>query len=446
MKVIHCLNHFLPHQIAGTEIYTLSLIKSLWQFGVESLVVIPNYGIEEDEEYVFDEIKVIKYGEPSIVDRSLIMGKRVPDGLKRFLQILQKEQPDIVQFHEITGSNGITVNHVIRAKQLGFRTVMTFHLAGYSCKVGSLMYKSQIPCEGIIQTGKCTFCSNHAQKISSLQAYLLHGAYLITDIFHYDSTRWNNRLGTAIGFPTIIKQLKYKLEQLINHCDKSVVIAQWYQSVLEKNNFSKDKIKYIAQALPNIQNKCTIITDDTGIHSDNRLKIVFVGRISPIKGVDLLIDAICQLPKELVLLSIYGKGDGTNYILQCKNRTERYQNILWKGILNPEEVVDTMKEYDILCLPSSVCEMSPLVIQEAYAAGIPVLASNVYGNAEQIQDGVNGWLFKFKDSQDLTNKLRFLIDNPQAIEKAKKHIPKVRAFDEVAEEYCQLYNSIIHID
>jgi glycosyltransferase involved in cell wall biosynthesis len=66
--------------------------------------------------------------------------------------------------------------------------------------------------------------------------------------------------------------------------------------------------------------------------------------------------------------------------------------------------------------------MSPLVIKEAFAAGIPVLASNVYGNAEQINDGKNGWLFKFNDSDALKTKLQQLIDDPFLVEIAQKNL------------------------
>jgi glycosyltransferase involved in cell wall biosynthesis len=90
--------------------------------------------------------------------------------------------------------------------------------------------------------------------------------------------------------------------------------------------------------------------------------------------------------------------------------------------------------------------MSPLVIQEAYAARIPVIASNVYGNAEQINDGINGWLFKFNDAEDLRQKLQMIIENPNMIKEAKKSIPEVRSFSDVAEDYKRLYEDVLRIN
>ena len=101
-----------------------------------------------------------------------------------------------------------------------------------------------------------------------------------------------------------------------------------------------------------------------------------------------------------------------------------------------------LSNYDLLCLPSAF-EMSPLVIQEAFTAGIPVLASNVYGNAEQITEGLNGWLFKCNDTEDLCIKLQSLIDNPSLFEEARNHFPAANTFENVANDHLKLYGSII---
>ncbi len=108
MKILQVLNHFLPQQTAGTEVYTWALSKQLQQQGITVQVVIPHYGKNEPADYVYDGLAVHQYAEPSVVDRSLIMGFRAPDGLNNFVAYLKSEQPDLVHFHELAGSNGIT--------------------------------------------------------------------------------------------------------------------------------------------------------------------------------------------------------------------------------------------------------------------------------------------------------------------------------------------------
>ena len=130
MKVLQVLNHFLPHQTAGTEIYAYSLSRELQDNGVSVSVVIPNYKKSNSEEYIYNGLKVFKYAEPSEVNRSLIMGFRKPDGLSSFISILKEQKPDIVHFHELAGSNGITIHHVKAAKHSGAKVLFTLHLAG----------------------------------------------------------------------------------------------------------------------------------------------------------------------------------------------------------------------------------------------------------------------------------------------------------------------------
>ena len=160
MKIIHVLNHFLPQQTAGTEVYTWALSKELIKNGVEVKVLIPNYGTDIHESYIYDGIQVHQFSEPSLVDRELIMGFREADGLKNFDSFLEQEKPNIVHFHELAGSNGIGLPHVRAAKKMGSKVIMTFHLAGYTCATGTLMYKGRTPCNGKINTLKCPILLN----------------------------------------------------------------------------------------------------------------------------------------------------------------------------------------------------------------------------------------------------------------------------------------------
>ena len=117
--------------------------------------------------------------------------------------------------------------------------------------------------------------------------------------------------------------------------------------------------------------------------------------------------------------------------------------IQWKGALAHETVVKVMSQYDALCLCSTFSEMSPLVIQEAFAAGLPVIASNVYGNAEQIKHGVNGLLFNFNDPADLLKQLQRCIDEKELLSNLSRNILPPRSFEEVANDHVKLYNSLL---
>jgi glycogen synthase len=252
MKVIQVLNHFLPQQTAGTEIYTWSLSKHLQKMGIDVQVLIPHYGKTMPADYLYDGLKVHQYAEPSLVDRSLILGFRAPDGLYDFIAFLKKIQPDIVHFHELAGSNGITVQHVRAAKIHGAKVIMTFHLATYSCKAGTLYYKGKFLCDGKIDSQKCSHCYLHSRGYAFAAPYLTAASVLLKQL-SIDASKWNSTTGTALGIIPIIDKLQQDLNALVSACDRVVALTKWYQSILLKNGVNNDKISYIPQALPTNQ-------------------------------------------------------------------------------------------------------------------------------------------------------------------------------------------------
>lgn len=440
MKIIHVLNRFLPYQTAGTEIYVWALSKQLQNNGFQVKIVIPNYGEDISENYVYDELQVHKFAENSVVDRSLIMGFRKPNGLTFFIEYLKEFQPTIVHFHELAGSNGITLHHVTAAKSLGIKVLFTFHLAGYTCKTGTLLYNSNSLCNGEILINKCSNCYLHSKGYTHFK-YLLNPISQLLQVVNINSTKWNNKIGTALGTSFIIEKQKHDFQRLIDNCDKVIALTKWYEKMLLLNGVSQNKINFIPQGLP-----LKALHQDFSKKniSDKPLRLIFLGRISHFKGLHLLIDALFKLPKDSVLLDIYGQADNSNYEQLLKDKTKSFDNIRWCGKLKQDDVIDTMQQYHTLCLCSTFSEMSPLVIQEAFAAGIPVLASNVYGNAEQITDGKNGWLFKFNDSDALKIKLQQLIDDPFLVEIAQKNIETLRNFDAVAKEQMIVYEKLVY--
>ena len=440
MKVTHVLNYFLPEQTAGTEVYVWALSKQLQLNNIEVEILIPNYLKNITEIYFYDKIKVIKYAEPSIVDRDLIMGRKKPNGLNYFINHLKENKSDIVNFHEIAGSNGITLHHIIAAKQIGAKVVMTFHLATNSCKTGTLMYLGKNQCDGKIDINKCSRC-----YLSSRGNQIVNNTALNLSSFLYNLnvnvSTWNNKIGTALGTHNLLKVFQNNFNSLIANCDKVITLSDWYKNILTRNEVNKHKIKTIKQGLVY---KSSVPISATANPNNKSLRILFLGRISPFKGLHLLIEAIKQLSSQQLSLHIYGQSTkDQTYEMKLKEETLLYNNIHWMGKLNPENVLSTMQQFDVLCLCSTFSEMSPLVIQEAFATGIPVIASNVYGNIEQIKHEVNGLLFDFNDSHSLCIQIKRLLAEPLLLSSLKQNISKPKSFEEIGEEYIYMYHELL---
>lgn len=136
---------------------------------------------------------------------------------------------------------------------------------------------------------------------------------------------------------------------------------------------------------------------------------LFVGRISEEKGIKTLLQAWSAFDDQSVL-KVAGVGP-LEALLQGK------PNIQALGRQNAAKVSQLMREAAFLVLPSEWYEGFPLVLVEAFAHGLPVLASRLGSMADIIEDGENGLLFTPGDAGDLAAKAKWLLKNPQQAQK-----------------------------
>ena len=105
-------------------------------------------------------------------------------------------------------------------------------------------------------------------------------------------------------------------------------------------------------------------------------------------------------------------------------------SILFRGGYNRQQLPDILADIDVVVVPSIWYENAPLVIQEAFAADIPVITTNLGGMSETVTHDVNGLLFERNDSDDLARQLRRVIDEVDLLEKLTGGIPPVRKFQD----------------
>jgi glycosyltransferase involved in cell wall biosynthesis len=132
---------------------------------------------------------------------------------------------------------------------------------------------------------------------------------------------------------------------------------------------------------------------------------LFVGRISEEKGIKTLLKAWSSLDNQ-ALLKVAGAGP-LEALLPGK------KNIAALGRQSTEEISRLMQQAAFLVLPSEWYEGFPLVLVEAFAHGLPVLASRLGSMADIIKDGETGLLFEPGNADDLADKMKSLLDNPQ---------------------------------
>jgi glycosyltransferase involved in cell wall biosynthesis len=155
---------------------------------------------------------------------------------------------------------------------------------------------------------------------------------------------------------------------------------------------------------------------DGGTRSD--LRVGFFGQISALKGMNVLLDAAAILEAEGrhdISFSIFGDHTAQPEAYQAeflRRIDEAGVNVLFNGAYHNEDVDELMGTVDLVLVPSIWWENSPVVIQEAFRNGRPVVCSNIGGMAEKVRDGIDGRHFQAASPRALATLLRTLADDP----------------------------------
>lgn len=439
MKILHVLNHFLPNRVAGIEVYVFHLSQQLINLGIDVVVVTPNYGSDLYNEYTYDNIIVKQYPEVSAPNRDLIFGIKKPNSLKSFQKILELESPDVVHFHEISGSNGILIDHIKVADKLICKKLMTFHLVNCSCPSGSLVINGVEECDGLVKLSKCTSCYLSHKGLTFGEDLVS----LISILFYklgINTARWNNKLGTALNSARYIRKKQDELRKIFTICDNVIVLTNWYKNVLRTNKLNENKIVYIPQSFSHPKNEFF----KKNQVENQQIKILYLGRIAKVKGLHILLSAISKINKRLISLDIYGQIFDRDYTKELKAKYSSFENIQWHDSISPKDSCQLISSYDLLSVPSIIAEMSPNVIKEAFAVGVPVIASKLKGIEELIQHGKTGLLFDLNNAESLKNEILKCIQNPEFLEVLRRNIGEHKGNSvNIALRHIELYNNLI---
>lgn len=184
--------------------------------------------------------------------------------------------------------------------------------------------------------------------------------------------------------------------------DKVLAITRWEMPYLKKLGVKKDKIEYVPNGIPE--------EFFTQRKEKEQNKILFLGRISPIKDLETLIRAI-SFVKGNSILEIVGPAE-ESYLTKLKNivgENHVGKRVIFSGpIYDLKKKIRKMDSAKIFVLPSKR-EAMPQALTEAMAREKIVIASNNLGSRDLIHHGKNGFLFEIGNPQDLAKKINFAL-------------------------------------
>jgi glycosyltransferase involved in cell wall biosynthesis len=148
-------------------------------------------------------------------------------------------------------------------------------------------------------------------------------------------------------------------------------------------------------------------------HTGRGSRLLFVGRIATVKGIEVLYNALVSLRDEHpdIQLTVVGDGPERSRLEGEATRRGLDQVVSFVGSKSQGEVAALLGEHDVFVLPS-FAEGVPVVLMEAMGAGLAVVATHVGGMTELIDDEVNGFLVRPFDVTGLSTRIGQLITDP----------------------------------
>jgi glycosyltransferase involved in cell wall biosynthesis len=179
---------------------------------------------------------------------------------------------------------------------------------------------------------------------------------------------------------------------------------------------------------------------------ENRLRFAYFGQITPFKGLDVLLGALEHLPKEIrkeISIQIHGtplEWVPENFRNKVQPLIDKYpKQVRYFGPYEQNEMPGLMQGVDWVVMPSTWWENSPLVIQEAFKYGRPMIVSNIGGMAEKVQDRVNGLHFRVGHSEDLARCMEEAVRTEGLWERLAENIPSVLSVEAWANLHLSIY-------
>jgi glycosyltransferase involved in cell wall biosynthesis len=203
------------------------------------------------------------------------------------------------------------------------------------------------------------------------------------------------------------------------------------------------RIRLVEKGLPS-QTVSTRSNSATAGRAPTPLQIGYIGQIIPIKGVDVLLRAVRQLPGVALTLRVY--GDPTRapaYANDLRQLSSDDRRVAFPGPLDRREVNEVLQALDVLVVPSIWHENAPTVILEAFSNRVPVLASDVGGMTELVHHERNGLVFSRGDPTSLAQQLRRLVDEPHLLDTLRSGIAPVGSHTEEIDQMERIFLEMV---
>ncbi len=446
MKIALVSHGYPPHALAGVEVYTRWFARALAQTDdvrVFSTRALPDADDLSLVDETLDGIDVTFLAN-HFRDYDPVREVRHDGIAERFDAFLARERPDLVHFQHLIKLS-TTLLDVCAAR--GIPTVLTLHDYWFLCPVITLIRRDLAVCDRPGEIDACTECEMATAYLNREEA----GTYYIAGMLRamMKPEKWaalerihdgdfspvydaSDALGPALSSLRIGLIRRFMRDRL----DVATALAspsRFLKTTFERHGLGKRGIHHLPNGI-----ETDALRGIARPADPPPLRVLYLGTINKHKGVHVLVDAANRLADLPIEVHIHGTGPDEKY--------ERYLRdlagnpaIRFGGRYDRDDLPALLGAAHVIVMPSIWYENHPIVIREAFAAGIPVIAPDLGAMPEAIQNGRDGLLYPPGDAAALAELLRRVLEEPGLLSSLRGGIEPVLGVAEHVEAYRALY-------
>lgn len=422
LKIAHVIPFFAPGGIGGAQHHVNDLATESGRRHDVSVVTWSGSGTSKGSMIERrGDLTVYQLGPlPAMGHVTVGGGTEVDESFKR---VIGKIHPDIVHLHQLSG---VSANLIGISKDFAQVVVVTLHDYLNICPTDTIDFNGRL----CFQPGWRCFSCLHPDVFSRKR---LLGYWRLTNpiivLFGRICGRFT-RLGRFVKALSMRKKIYF---DALKQADAVIAPSKVLADIYVKAGLDAASISVIPHGIK---------MPDQSISSRDRqgkLRFGFIGN-HRVKGITLLLRAFSQLNTDEAELLLY--TDFRSYPPDVRKEAARLAadpRVQIRGRFSPDDVHEVYRSFDILVAPSIWAEPFGLVAAEAVIRGVPVIASDVCGFEETVNDGVNGLLFRRGDVQSLRLAMQKLISNRDLVQELRANCGVVKTIDQQAIEIERLY-------
>lgn len=319
-----------------------------------------------------------------------------PDVVADFERWLADVRPDVVHLHSLQTLGG---GMVAAAGRSGAKVVVTMHDFWWSCARQFLVAPDMRPCSIVVDCGTCPCARDHG---------------------------W-------------LEERNAVLREQLAHADLVLAPSASAARVFAANGLDAARIVVDENGVPD--SDVAVGAGTVRVRAAGEpVRMMFAGGADPMKGLDVLLEALDQLPLEGWTLDLYGVEPE-----RARGAARSLRQVRFPDAYDRSTVASVMAEHDVLVLPSVMRESHSIVTREALAAGMAVVCTDTLGPEEVVSDGHNGLVVPAADAESLGAALVRLVTDPALVDRLRAGAAagvEIRSFTRQLDGLERLYTDL----